>query len=59
MKHNYVYITASGAPDTVIMGMVAVTPSWGLVLALIHAGLFKKGARIVVCAPCVVPEQNK
>ncbi len=53
MKPNYVYITASGTPDTVIMGMVAVTPSWGLVLALIYAGIFKKDTRIVITAPFV------
>ncbi len=59
MKSGYVYITAPGAPDTVIMGMVAVAPSWGLVLTLILAGVFKKNAHVVVCAPCVVPKQDK
>ncbi len=53
MKADYEFIAAPGAPGTVVMGTVAVAPSWGLVPALIYAGIFKKDTRIVITAPFV------
>ncbi len=56
MKTDYEFVAAPGEPDKLLAGMFAVVPSWGLVLTLILAGVFKKNAHVVVCAPCVAPK---